>query len=259
MTPALCNRLLNSQGWAILPKAVPRDLLRLMRDDLDVALNVCRNIQAANGVTENTVGTVHHLVALIQCRSFLEFLEANPAHPYITSFFQNKPYILQSIGGNYNYPSVENYAGNVHRDIRSYSFDPLMLNTLVALDDLTAENGATWLLSGSQVAIGKPSDETFDGFATQITAPAGSIVLWDSRIWHRAGVNKTGKPRRIITPIFTLPFYKQGLDYCRAIGQDVSRMSPRLQQVLGYKARIPASLSEWYRPKDGRFYQGDQG
>ena len=53
---------------------------------------------------------------------------------------------------------------------------------------------------------------------------------------------------------------KQQFDYCRQIGFDnVEKMSEGLQQVLGYKSRIPASLEEWYQPLEKRFYRNDQG
>lgn len=245
---------MKSHGIAVLRNAVPMSLVDWMRDDLNMALSMCKNIRQQQGVDEGMEGAIHHLPAIGE--SFLSFLEHNPAALCISRFFGGKAVILQSMGGNFN--NASNYASAVHRDIRSYFPFRLMLNTLVALDDLTAENGATWLLPGSGPE--KPSDEEFDKRAVQITAPVGSILLWDSRVWHRAGVNRSGQPRRIVTPIFTLPFYKPGFDYCRALGEKKVRGLPEgMQQVLGWNSRIPAKLQEWYQPKEKRFYQGDQG
>jgi ectoine hydroxylase-related dioxygenase (phytanoyl-CoA dioxygenase family) len=249
---------MNDSGWFLLPSVVPMPLVERMRADLETAYAICRAFQEKAGLRETT-GTVHHLPALYRaCPSFLEFLDANPAAPYISQFFGGKPYILQSMGGNFNFPSKANYASEVHRDIRSWFRDRMMLNTLVTLDDMTAENGATWLLPGGHRLPHKPLDAAFDAEAIQVTAPAGSILMWDSRLWHKAGANRTSDPRRIITPIFTRPFYKQGCDYPRAVGENMI-LSRNLRQVLGYNSQVPESLGEWYRPVEDRLYRADQG
>lgn len=251
------NDDLKARGWTVLPGVVSPVMLAWMRGDMDVALKFCRDWQVCNDVGGGTEGTVHHLAAFPVLGSFLAFLDINPAANVIADFFGG-PYILNSFGGNFNLPGRPHYANKVHRDQRSWSHDRLMLNTLVTLDDTTQENGATWLLSGSHNEPGKPSDELFNNQAVQVCAPAGSIILWDSRVWHRAGDNRADKPRRIVTPIFTRPWMKQGFDYPRALGYDVT-WQPALHQVLGYNSRVPATFDEWYQPPDKRMYLGSQG
>lgn len=244
-------------GWFLLPAAVPQRQVQRMLADLDFAYAKCRAAQKKNGVDETTAGTVHHLPAARP--SFVEFIEQNPATPYIERFFMG-PYILNSFGGNFNYPGEVNYAAGVHRDIRTFSYPRrLILNTLVMLDDFTAENGATWLMPRSQRLEAKPSDEAFRIAAVQATGPAGSIVMWDANLWHAAGVNGTQKPRRSVTPMFCVPWMKPGFDYPRALGYDAIGISEHARQVLGYNARIPATLEEWYQPPESRFYKGSQG
>jgi len=85
-------------------------------------------------------------------------------------------------------------------------------------------------------------------------------VLFDSNIWHAAGVNRSARMRRGLTLAFTKPFIKPQFDYPRAIGYDCAdQLSDTLRQVLGYNARIPASLDEWYQPPDKRMYRPGQG
>ncbi len=235
---------------------IPNTLLAWMRIDLHAARRICREAQVRNGVAENTEGTVHHLPAIPECPSFLEFLDTNPADAVLSSYFQGA-YILQSMGGNFN--EGRNYASAVHRDIRSYQDPCPMLNTLVMLDEFTADNGSTFLMPGGHKVVGKPNDEWFNHEAEQVIAPAGSILIWNSNLWHRAGDNTTGKPRRIVTPIFTRPWYKPGFDYPRAIGYENKTLSEYQRQVLGYNARVPSTLDEWYRKPADRFYKGNQG
>jgi ectoine hydroxylase-related dioxygenase (phytanoyl-CoA dioxygenase family) len=153
------------------------------------------------------------------------------------------------------------YVGRIHRDLRSFSGPVnLMGQLLVMLDDFTEENGATYLLSGSHRLSEKPPDDLFFRDAVRAVAPAGSIVAFNSNLWHAAGVNRTLRPRRALTLVFTRPFIKQQFDYPRALGDDrAASFSPVLRQLLGYNARVPASLDEWYQVPEKRLYKRDQG
>ena len=42
------------------------------------------------------------------------------------------------------------------------------------------------------------------------------------------------------------------------LGEDFTQ-DPRLRQVLGYNARVPATHDEWYQPSENRKYKPDQG
>jgi ectoine hydroxylase-related dioxygenase (phytanoyl-CoA dioxygenase family) len=68
---------------------------------------------------------------------------------------------------------------------------PLLLNTLVMLDEFTPDNGATYLLTGSQKSGDKPTDEDFFSRADRALGPAGSIVIFNSNMWHAGGANMT--------------------------------------------------------------------
>jgi len=160
-----------------------------------------------------------------------------------------------------NLPSELSYVGRVHRDLRSFSGDlNLMVQLLIMLDDFTEDNGATYLLSGSHRAADKPSDELFFANAERAIGGAGSIVVFNSNLWHAAGANRTGTARRALTIGFTRPFLKQQLDYPRALGYEFGdTISDTLRQVLGYNARVPATLDEWYQPPEKRMYRPGQG
>jgi ectoine hydroxylase-related dioxygenase (phytanoyl-CoA dioxygenase family) len=60
--------------------------------------------------------------------------------------------------------------------------------------------------------------------------------------------------------MFCKPFMKQQFDYPRAVGYDMAdQLLPHTRQVLGYNARVPATLDEWYQPRERRMYRPDQG
>lgn len=246
-------------GWVVFPSVIEAGLIDRINRDLAHAYEVCRSIQVKNGIAANTDGSVHHILGLGD--SFFELLEKKPLWDYMQAYFEGKPFILNAFTGIINLPQGGTYASNVHRDIRTFSGPlPLMLNTLVMLDDFTPDNGATYLGTGSHLKADKPTDKEFFATAAQAVGKAGSILFFNSNLWHAAGFNKTDKPRRCLTPVYSKPFMKQLCDYPRLLGYDFAgKLSDDMKQVLGYNARIPASLEEWYQPPEKRMYKPGQG
>ena len=253
------NAIMAERGWVVFEAALDAALVARMAADLEAAWEVCRAVQVKNGVANDADHTVHHLVGIKP--SFLEYLDASEAlDPYFQFYFGGK-YILNSFGGAINTKGRTSYAQRVHRDIRSFSGDmPLLMNTLVMLDEFTPENGATFMLTGSHRMADKPSDEAFYASAERATGPAGSVLVFNSNLWHAGGDNTTDRPRRSVTPMYCRPFMKQQFDYPRVLGYDAGpALSPYARQVVGFNARVPANLDEWYQPPERRMYRGDQG
>ena len=98
----------------------------------------------------------------------------------------------------------------------------------VCVSEFTKERGATAFKLGSHsrnqgppeqwgtaTAHAKPGHRAAQGLpyngadADVVEAPAGSIILYDSRTWHRAGVNRTDRKRaamlQAMTPMFVMP------------------------------------------------------
>jgi len=245
-------------GWVLVPDVVDAALRGRLVEELERAHANQRAIQIANGVGDGTDGTVHHLP--LAGGAFLELLDRQLLADVLDAFFGG-PYIINTYGGVLNLPDNLSYVGRVHRDLRSFSGTlPLMAQWLVMLDDFTEENGATYFLSGSHRLASAPPDDEFFRDAKRAVGRAGSIVVFNSNLWHAAGVNRTSGPRRALTINFSRPFLKQQLDYPRALGYDRAEgWSPALRQLLGYNARVPSSLDEWYQPPERRMYQRSQG
>lgn len=245
------------QGYQIVPDFISTELINELIVGMENADVICSGIKKKNGV-DNAEATVHHLPTLDPI--FLRCLEEYEKIDDVLHGYFGGKYILHSFGGNL-LSKKESYASEIHRDIRSHSKDlPLVLNTLIMLDDFTKNNGGTWIWPQSRFQEEKPSVQEFYKNAFQITGKAGTLVMFNSNVWHAAGANTTHKPRRSLTPMFSRPFIKQGYDYPRALGHcHKSYFSKYMQQVLGYNSLVPESHEDWYRPKEERFYQGDQG
>ena len=249
---------METRGWCLFPGVVDQSLIKDLIVDLEQSYEIRRPIQIKNGVDANTEGTAHHLLA--DGKSFVEFLKRAYLDEHIKSYFGGN-YILNAFGGNLNQKKQFTYASNVHRDVRTFTREVrLLLNIIVMLDDFEIENGATYLLSGSHLKKEKPSDEEFFSQAERCVARSGSIVLWDSNIWHAAGENRSEGPRRSLSLIYSRPFMKQQFDYPRLLSDaEMEPLPEAFKQIVGYNARVPASLDEWYQPPEKRFYKRDQG
>jgi ectoine hydroxylase-related dioxygenase (phytanoyl-CoA dioxygenase family) len=249
---------MEATGWFLFEDVVDPALLDELIVDLEQSYEIRRPIQIKNGVDANTEGTAHHLLA--DGKSFIEFMNRAYLDEFLKSYFGGN-YILNAFGGNLNLKSHFTYASNVHRDVRTYTREiKFLLNIIVMLDDFTLDNGATYLLSGSHLKPEKPSDDEFFSRAARAVGKRGSIVFWDSNIWHAAGENKTDSPRRSLSLIYSKPFMKQQFDYPRSVGdENAAALSEEFRQIVGYNARVPASLEEWYQPPEKRFYKKDQG
>lgn len=261
MTPITLSEFkqgMDATGWFLFPDVVDQALVEQLIRDLEASYEIRRPIQVKNGVDTNTEGTSHHL--LVDGKSFAELLRRAYLDEYLRAFFGGN-YILNAFGGNLNMPGNRTYASMVHRDVRTFTTEvKLLLNIIVMLDDFTLDNGATYLMSGSHLKKEKPSEEEFFSLADRVTGKSGSIFFWDSNIWHAAGINTTNAPRRSLSILYSQPFMKQQFDYPRALGsENIDSMPEQFKQIVGYNARVPASLDEWYQPPERRFYKKDQG
>ena len=93
-----------------------------------------------------------------------------------------------------------------------------------------------------------------------IECPSGSMVVFHSTLWQAASFNVSGKNRFAIKPPFSPFFFKQQIDYARALGSEVVQAQlPRTQQLLGWYTRVVTNLDEYYQPADKRLYRAGQG
>src|SRR5262249_10182424 len=134
------------------------------------------------------------------------------------------------------------------------------LNVMFAIDAFTAENGGTLLVPGTHQKMSPPEVAYMQAHAIPVECPPGSMLVFDSTLWHAAGVNRSGHDRLGINHQFTRAYIKQQIDYVRALGDErVLAQKPRTQQLLGWYTRVVTSLDEYYRPEDERLYRKNQG
>ena len=116
--------------------------------------------------------------------------------------------------------------------------EPLAAATIWAIDDFTADNGATVLYPGSH-RWGKrrpgPDDE-----AMPVVMPAGSCVLFVGTLWHGGGANTSDADRLAVTAQYCEPWLRPMEAYTLAVSRDIARdVSDDIKRMLGYSIHPP--------------------
>ena len=111
---------------------------------------------------------------------------------------------------------------------------PLIVNTLIALDPFTRENGATEVVPDSHRSVDRVDQEAP---TVSVEMPAGALLLWEGALWHRGGGNSTADAyRRSINVNFNLAWLKQRENQFIGVPPEVVvRMPEKLQALIGYK------------------------
>jgi ectoine hydroxylase-related dioxygenase (phytanoyl-CoA dioxygenase family) len=252
---------LKEKGYVILKNKVSQKWIDVLSKAVDNAFTEHREVQLRNNNDVKTNGVALHV--LLSNSVFIDFLNYLISIGLINDLKKNyfgANCILNSLSALNNLPNQPNFSAIIHRDLRFYSKNlPVMLNCLLMIDDFTNENGGTYLLPYSHLKEEKPSDIEFFNNSIQVVGKGGDLLIFDSNVWHSSAPNKTDKSRRAVPITISRSFMKQLLDYPRAIGYEkIDSLSKELQQFLGYHARVPASLDEWYQPEDKRFYKKNQ-
>lgn len=134
------------------------------------------------------------------------------------------------------------------------------INCFFAIDPFTRVNGATLVVPGTHQRPKPPTLEYMERNAVPVECPAGSMLVFDSTLYHAAGANTSGSDRLAINHQFTRSYIKQQIDYVRALGSElVQSQAPRTQQLVGWYTRVVTSLDEYYRPEPERLYRKGQG
>ena len=106
------------------------------------------------------------------------------------------------------------------------------------IDDFTHDNGATRIVPGSHKRRKKPQwvNEVMDD-EISLEAPAGSVAVWSSNTWHKAGANTTDRPRRAVLGYYARSWVKPFTDNRPSITAEMAeRLSPTALYLLGFSS-----------------------
>ena len=111
-------------------------------------------------------------------------------------------------------------------------------NSIWLLNDFTEENGATRVVPGTHLSGQRPQDAMADPKAAHpdqvlLTAPAGTVVVFNSHTWHGGTLNRSGTPRAAMHSYFCRRDQKQQTDQQTYIRPETrARLSQAAQFIL---------------------------
>jgi Phytanoyl-CoA dioxygenase (PhyH) len=112
---------------------------------------------------------------------------------------------------------------------------PVIVNTMWALTEFTAENGATRLVPRSQDATELDNDPVI---VTAEMEP-GSVLVWSGGLFHGGGANCAQQPRLGLNVNYNCAWLRQQENQYLAIPKEIAAtLSDEFLQLIGYDTHI---------------------
>lgn len=110
------------------------------------------------------------------------------------------------------------------------------VSTIWALDDFSAENGATEVVPGShRWEHPKLPEGEMDRRAVPLEMSAGSVAMFPGTLYHRSGANRSKGKRLGMTIQYCQPWLRQLENMLLAVPPELAaRYSQRIQELVGY-------------------------
>jgi ectoine hydroxylase-related dioxygenase (phytanoyl-CoA dioxygenase family) len=119
---------------------------------------------------------------------------------------------------------------------------PMVANAMWMLDDFTAENGATRVRPGSHLKGEGPVPTLDDSLTTPVVGRAGTVMVFDGRLWHQTGANVTCERRHGILAYYCRPFVRTQENWFLSIDPGVLERRPELKPLLGYELYLSLGM-----------------
>lgn len=232
-------------GYTLLDGGLPAARIDEMRARLEaVYARQAAELQAASLDASDDADVARCLLAYDDC--FFE-LATNEALLRFSRRVFGESFVLLQQNGVINRPSRDHYQLRWHRDLPFQHWvasRPVAFAALFCLDEFNATTGGTYALPGSHRHEGFPSDAFVRAHQEVMTAPAGTFIVMDAMMFHRAGRNGSQNVRRGINHLIGLPFLAQQIDLPRMLN-GAHADDPFLARYLGYKWNPAGTIEDW--------------
>jgi len=116
---------------------------------------------------------------------------------------------------------------------------PVMANTMVLVSDNSPENGGTRLIPGShkwpKIDYKTANSSKYQDMAKSITAPKGSAIVWEGRVWHGNGLNRSGEVRSNISIAYLQSWIRPQENSQYSVREGVlEKLTEKQKEVLGF-------------------------
>lgn len=244
---------LREWGYCLIDQALSADQLAAMkRRVMDQALGEQKaglacwmGTAPAPGEALPRVQFVHALInkgrQFIQCVEHdPEGVQAGPVIEQLLNETMGPGFLMSSFLAIITQPF--NNPQGLHQDQAIAPFQdpvaPFTVNTMFILDDTGPHNGGTLVVPGSHKLLsaagsGEPVEAPLPP-AINLTAPAGTVMIFEGRLLHGTGVNRSNATRAILVMNAVKPFMRQQEVHLLSAAPEILRDgSPKLLYRLG--------------------------
>jgi ectoine hydroxylase-related dioxygenase (phytanoyl-CoA dioxygenase family) len=238
---ATCCHDVATRGYGILPGVVSADerarALALVARWVEKVADVDRSSLPRLATDSPIVWNLHHKDA-----AFIDLFLREPAIEAVLIEFLNDPWYTGIEAGEPNYilrmmvarSSVDPLPLHIDSFVPYEGPTVISMQAIMVLEGMDAANGASLVVPGSHLS-GRYFDPDDDVEAVAVEADPGDVVFWDSRLWHGAGPNTSGRTRWTLTATFTRWWIKQAFRTTERLPEDIyERLSDREKLILGF-------------------------
>ena len=229
---------LDKWGYCVRPHVIPTEKVSTLRATIEeVAVEARRRESRFETKRVQKVPMVVNLGS-----EFWALATHDTVWPLLTHLLEPN-FLLSNLAASiclpYNEASVKDSEQGLHHDEGYVTAPappyPVTAVALWLLDDFTPENGATGIVPGSHLVLGPPPTAADYDKVVPITAPAGSVVVWNGRVRHRARENLTAKSRVAILAYYCRPWIRTQINFLASeLAPEVLSDAPeRLRDLLG--------------------------
>jgi hypothetical protein len=226
-------------GWSIIGKTLSDEDINFFRDDV---------------VLQKKLEVEKYGAQFLHDNNYLDILKFQlRMEPHYVSLFESQwlnavvdavldEAVLHDFNAIVNIKDNHTRRNEFHRD-QMFLGKRSSIIVLIPLVDFTEEVGPTEIVSGSHLIESKPSQEFCESNHTKILVKAGSVILMDSCVWHRAGDNKSNIWRPTLLIRYHLPILKTFSDYSGLDWSNYFQLSETSELIK--RRLVPPKSEQW--------------
>lgn len=224
---------LAEQGFTVVPGAIAADQVAALREALERLERELDVKPARNGFEGTRTVRIYNL--LVHGPVF----EQVPVHPNVLPFVEHvldESPLISSLSSIAIDPGEA--AQPIHADDQVMPLPKphvaTVCNTMWALTDFTAANGATRVIPGSHLADHSPTyGAEYDSVPAEMEA--GSVLVWHGSLWHGGGANATDERRVGLAMNYCAGWIRQQENQQLGIPLETARhFGARLRELCGF-------------------------
>ena len=218
-----CKQLAE-EGWTIIKEAADPEFIARLRQ----AIIECSPVEGTDG---------SKLSGLLETDPVFAEAAINPKLMAMAEFSVGRGFLLASMVSTIR--EKDSAPIDLHAD-QAYFPEPfpahnMMLTCCWATDEFTLENGATTVMPGTNALLRHPTEEETKTPQNMVTmdCPAGSIAIWDGRVWHANAPKTTDGQRVVLHTSYQRMVVRPNEDFSHIADEMIEEYGEPMAQLMG--------------------------